>query len=53
MSNLNIINPQIPQASLQLLTNTLLIDNSSYSDKTNAHIFNATIDILLMKWFDE
>ena len=54
MSNLNRINPQISQTSLQLLTNTLLFGNSSYSDKTNTHIFNATIDyIQLTKRFDE
>ena len=54
MSNLNNINPQISQTSLQLLTNTLLFGNSSYSDKTNTHILNATIDyILLTKRFDE
>ena len=44
MSNLNRINPQISQTSLQLLTNTLLFGNSSYSDKMNTHILNATID---------
>ena len=54
MSNLNRINPQISQTSLQLLTNTLLFGNSSYSDKTNTHILNATIDyIQLTKRFDE
>ena len=54
MSNLNKINPQISQTSLQLLTNTLLFGNSSYSDKTNTHILNATIDyIQLTKRFDE
>ena len=54
MSNLNRINPQIPQTSLQLLTNILLFDNSSYGDKTNTHILNATIDcIQLTKRFDE
>ena len=54
MSNLNRINPQISQTSLQLLTNTLLFRNSSYSDKTNTHILNATIDyIQLTKRFDE
>ena len=54
MSNLNRINPQISQISLQLLTNTLLFGNSPYSDKTNAHILNATIDyIRLTKRFDE
>ena len=37
MSNLNRINPQISQTSLQLLTNTLLFRNSSDSDKTNTH----------------
>ena len=54
MSNLNRINPQISQTSLQLLTNALLFGNSSYSDKTNTHILNATIDyIQLTKRFDE
>ena len=54
MSNLNRINPQISQTFLQLLTNTLLFGNSSYSDKTNTHILNATIDyIQLTKRFDE
>ena len=54
MSNLNRINPQISQTSLQLLTNTLLFGNSSCSEKTNTHIFNATIDyILSTKRFDE
>ena len=38
MSNVNRINPQISQTSLQLLTNTLLFGNSCYSDKTNTHI---------------
>ena len=48
------INSQISQTSLQLLTNTLLFGNSSYSDKTNTHILNATIDyIRLTKRFDE
>ena len=46
MSNLNRISPQIPQTSLQLLTNTLLFGNSSYSDKTNTHILNATVDYI-------
>ena len=46
MSNLNRTNPQISQTSLQLLTNTLLFGNSSYSDKTNTHILNATIDYI-------
>ena len=54
MSNLNRINLQISQTSLQLLTNTLVFGNSSYSDKTNTHILNATIDyIRLTKRFDE
>ena len=54
MSNLNTINPQISQTSLQLLTSTLLFGNSSYSDKTNTHILNATIDYnQLTKRFDE
>ena len=54
MSNLNRINPQISQTPLQLLTNTLLFGNSYYSDKTNTHILNATIDyIQLTKRFDE
>ena len=54
MSNLNRINPQISQTSLQLLTNTLLFGNLSYSDKTNTHIFNAAIDyIQLTRRFDE
>ena len=54
MSNLNRINPQISQTSLQHLTNTLLFWNSSYSDKRNTHILNATIDyIQLTKRFDE
>ena len=54
MSNLNRINPKISQTSLQLLTNTLLFGNSSYSDKTNTHVLNATIDyIQLTKKFDE
>ena len=54
MSNLNRINPQISQTSLQLLTNTPLFGNWSYSDKTNAHILNATIDYMqLTKRFDE
>ena len=54
MSNLNRINPQISQTSLQFLTNTLLFRNSSYSDKMNTHILNTTIDyILLTKRFDE
>ena len=54
MSNLNRINPQISQTSLQLLTNTLLLGNSSYGVKTNIHIRNATIDyIRLTKRFDE
>ena len=46
MSNLNRINPQISQTFLQLLTNTLLFGNSSYSDRTNARIVNATIDYI-------
>ena len=54
MSNLNRINPQISQTSLQLLTNALLFGNSSYSDKTNTHILKATIDyIQLTKRLDE
>ena len=54
MSNLNRINPQISQTFLQLLTNTLVFGNSSYSDKRNTHILNATIDyIRLTKRFDE
>ena len=53
-ATLNRINPQISQTSLQLLTNTLLFGNSSYSDKTNTHILNATIDyIQLTKRFDK
>ena len=38
------INPQIFQTSLQLLANTLFFGSLSYSDKTNTHILNATID---------
>ena len=54
MSNLNRINSQISQTSLQLLANTILFGKSSYSDKTNTHIFNATIDyIQLTKRFNE
>ena len=54
MSNLNRFNPQISQTSLKLLTNTLLFWNSSYSDKTNTHILNATIDyVRLTKRFVE
>ena len=54
MRNLNRINPQISQTSLQLLTNTLLFGNPSYSNKTNTHILSATIDyIRLTKRFDE
>ena len=54
MSNLNRIDPQISQTSLQLLTNTLLFGNSPYSGKTNIRILNATIDyIQLTKSFDE
>ena len=45
MSNLNRINPQISQTSLQLLTNTLLFGNSSYSAK-QIHIF---LTLLLTK----
>ena len=53
MSNMNRINPQISQTSLQLLINTPLFENS-YSDKTNTYILNATIDyIQLAKRFDE
>ena len=44
ISNLNRINPQISQASLQLLTSALLLGISFYSDKTNAQILEATID---------
>ena len=46
MSNLNRIKPQISQTSLQLLTNTLFFGNSSYSDKTNTDILNATVDYI-------
>ena len=46
MSNLNRINPQISQTSLQLLTNTFFFGNSPYNDKTNTHILNATIDYI-------
>ena len=46
MRNLNRINPRISQTSLQLLANTLLFGNWSYSDKTNTHIPNATIDYI-------
>ena len=54
MRNLNRFNPQISQTSLQLLINTLLFGNSFYSDTTNTHILNATIDyIQLTKRFDE
>ena len=54
MSNMNRISPQISQTSLQLLINTLLFENSSYSDKTNTYILNATIDyIQLAKRFGE
>ena len=54
MSNLNRINSQISQTSLQLLGNTILFRKLSYSDKTNTHIFNATIHyIQLTKMFDE
>ena len=54
MSNLNRINQQISQTSLQLLTNTLFFWNLSYSDKTNSHILNAPIDyIQLTKRSDE
>ena len=53
-SNLSRINPWISQTSFQLLTNTLLFWNSSYSVKPNTHIYNATIDyIRLTKRFDE
>ena len=53
-TNLNRINPQIYQTSLQLLTNMLLFGNPSYSDKNNTHILNGTTDyIQLTKRFDE
>ena len=53
-SNLNRINPQISQNSLQLLTNTLCFGDSSNNDETNTHILNTTIDyIRLTKKFDE
>ena len=53
MRNLNTINPQILKTISQLLTNTLLLGNSTYSDKTNIHILNATIDyIRFTKRFD-
>ena len=46
--------PKMSQTSLQLLTNTLLYGNWSYSDKVNTHILNATVDyIRLTKRFDE
>ena len=38
ISNLNRINPQISQTSLQLLANKPLFGNSSYSHKANTHI---------------
>ena len=51
---MNRISLQISQTSLQLLINTLLFENSSYSDKTNTYILNATIDyIQLAKRFGE
>ena len=54
MSNLNRIKPQIFQTSLQLLTNTLLLGNSPYSDKTNTRILNTTINyIRLTKRLDK
>ena len=54
VSNLNRICAQISQLSLQLLKNTLPFGNLAYSDKTNTHILNATIDyIRLTKRFDE
>ena len=54
MSKVNRINPHISQTSLQLLTDTLLFGNASYSDKTNTHILNTTIDhTLSTKRFDE
>ena len=54
MSNLNRINSQISQLFLQLLTNTLLFGNLLFSDKTNTHILDATIDyIRLNKRFDD
>ena len=53
-SDLNRINPEVSQASLQLLTNTPLFGNSSYSDKRNTYILNATINyIRLTESFDD
>ena len=57
MSNWNRIKSQISQTSLQLLTNRPLFGNSSYIDKMNTHILNATIDYIRLnkrfKRFDE
>ena len=54
ISNLNRINSQISQTSLQLLTKTHLFGNRSSGDKTNIYILDATTDyIQLTKRFDK
>ena len=54
MGGLSGVSPQISRVSLRLLTNTLFFRNSSYGDRTSAHVLSATIDcIRLAGGFDE